>query len=73
MNKYRPAIRRGRRAGLRRPGRRAPFGGDLRFPQPVTKKGTVKEIRVINPHTHMMLTITDAKGTRDWDFEGHSA
>ena len=38
-----------------------------------TVKGTVKEIKVINPHTHMVLTITDAKGTRDWDFEGHSA
>lgn len=43
------------------------------FRNPVTKQGTVKEIRVVNPHTHMILTITDAKGTRDWDFEGHSA
>ena len=44
---------------------------DFRSPQ--TAKGTVKEIKVANPHTHMLLTITDAKGTRDWDFEGHSA
>jgi len=43
------------------------------FRSPVTRQGTVKSIRVINPHTHMVLTITDARGTRDWDFEGHSA
>lgn len=43
------------------------------FAKPVTKTGTVKEIKVINPHTHMLLTITDGKGTRVWDFEGHSA
>ena len=43
------------------------------FQHPVTKTGTVKELRVINPHTHMVLTMTDAKGTRNWDFEGHSA
>ncbi|WP_305098428.1 DUF6152 family protein [Croceibacterium aestuarii] len=43
------------------------------FRNPVTLKGTVKAIKVVNPHTHMVLTITDAKGTRDWDFEGHSA
>ena len=43
------------------------------FQHQVTKTGTVKELRVINPHTHMVLTMTDAKGTRNWDFEGHSA
>lgn len=43
------------------------------FRNPVTKTGTVKSLRVINPHTHMLLTITDARGTREWDFEGHSA
>lgn len=43
------------------------------FRSPVTKQGTVKAIKVVNPHTHMIVTITDAKGTRDWDFEGHSA
>ena len=43
------------------------------FRAPKTVKGTVKKIQVINPHTHVLLTITDAKGTRDWDFEGHSA
>jgi hypothetical protein len=43
------------------------------FRHPVTVKGTVNEIRVINPHTHMIVTIADKKGTRAWDFEGHSA
>jgi hypothetical protein len=43
------------------------------FRKPVTTTGTVKAIKVVNPHTHMLLSITDAKGTRDWDFEGHSA
>ncbi len=43
------------------------------FRAPVTKTGTVKEIRVINPHTHLLMNITDGKGTRDWNFEGHSA
>lgn len=43
------------------------------FAKPVTKNGTVKAIKVQNPHTHMLLAITDGKGTRDWDFEGHSA
>ena len=43
------------------------------FRGPVTKTGTVKMVKVVNPHTHILLTITDAKGTRDWDFEGHSA
>lgn len=43
------------------------------FRTPVTKTGTVKEIRVINPHTHIIMSITDERGTRDWNFEGHSA
>jgi hypothetical protein len=43
------------------------------FAKPVTKTGTVKAVKVLNPHSHMLLSITDAKGTRDWDFEGHSA
>jgi hypothetical protein len=43
------------------------------FRAPVTTSGTVKEVRVVNPHSHMLMAITDAKGTRDWDFEGHSA
>jgi len=38
-----------------------------------TLTGTVKKVEVINPHTHMLVTITDDRGTRDWNFEGHSA
>lgn len=44
---------------------------DFRSPQ--TAKGVVKMIEVINPHSHIVMTITDRKGTRDWTFEGHSA
>lgn len=43
------------------------------FTKPQTRSGVVKEIQVINPHSHMRMTIAGAKGTRDWDFEGHSA
>jgi hypothetical protein len=43
------------------------------FRNPVTMQGTVKMIEVINPHSHIQMTITDKKGTRDWTFEGHSA
>ncbi|MGZ3172378.1 MAG: DUF6152 family protein [Croceibacterium sp.] len=43
------------------------------FRNPVTAKGTVKMIEVINPHSHIVMAITDKKGTRDWTFEGHSA
>ncbi|HUK01281.1 MAG TPA: DUF6152 family protein [Steroidobacteraceae bacterium] len=35
-------------------------------------EGVVKDIRVINPHMSLTLVVTDAKGTRDIDFEGHS-
>ena len=38
-----------------------------------TLEGTVKMVEVVNPHTHMLVTITDERGTRDWNFEGHSA
>jgi Family of unknown function (DUF6152) len=34
--------------------------------------GIVKEFEVANPHTKIVLEITDAKGTRDVEFEGHS-
>jgi hypothetical protein len=36
-------------------------------------EGTVKSFEVMNPHTHAVVTLVDAKGTRDIDFEGHSA
>ena len=43
------------------------------FRSPKTMEGTVREIRVANPHTHMLMSIADDKGTRVWNFEGHSA
>jgi hypothetical protein len=43
------------------------------FMKPVTVEGVVKRFDVVNPHTRAIITVTDAKGTRDVDFEGHSA
>ena len=34
--------------------------------------GIVKEFKTANPHTKIVLEITDEKGTRDVEFEGHS-
>ena len=34
--------------------------------------GEVKAIRVINPHMSLTLAVSDDKGARDVDFEGHS-
>ena len=34
--------------------------------------GIVKIFEVANPHTKIVLEITDDKGTRDVEFEGHS-
>ena len=43
------------------------------FSQRVTIEGVVKEFNVTNPHTAAIVEVTDAKGTRDVEFEGHSA
>ena len=43
------------------------------FTKPITVAGVVKSFEVVNPHTRAIITVTDAKGTRDVDFEGHSA
>jgi hypothetical protein len=44
------------------------------FSQRVTVHGVVKEFNVVNPHTSALVEITDdKKGTRDVEFEGHSA
>lgn len=37
-----------------------------------TVTGIVKEFHVANPHTKIVLEVTDEKGTRDIEFEGHS-
>jgi len=34
--------------------------------------GIVKEFHAANPHTKIVLEISDEKGTRDVEFEGHS-
>ena len=39
----------------------------------VTLEGVVKSFIVKNPHTTAVIEVTDAKGTRDIEFEGHSA
>ena len=43
------------------------------FTKRVTVVGIVKKFVVMNPHTEAVVTVTDAKGTRDISFEGHSA
>jgi hypothetical protein len=44
------------------------------FGQRVTIEGVVKEFNVVNPHTSAIVEITDdARGTRDVEYEGHSA
>jgi ABC-type glycerol-3-phosphate transport system substrate-binding protein len=44
------------------------------FQQRVTIEGTVKEFNVTNPHTWAVVELTDDKrGTRDAQYEGHSA
>jgi hypothetical protein len=34
--------------------------------------GVVRELHVVNPHARWIIEITDAKGTRNVEFEGHS-
>jgi hypothetical protein len=44
------------------------------FGQRVTIEGIVKEFNVTNPHTWATVELTDDKrGTRDAEYEGHSA
>jgi len=43
------------------------------FMKPITITAVVKKFEVINPHSHVVVTVTDKGGTRDVDFEGHSA
>jgi hypothetical protein len=42
------------------------------FAKPVQMSGVVLRFQAINPHMRLTLRITDAKGTRDIAFEGHS-
>jgi Family of unknown function (DUF6152) len=43
------------------------------FSKRVTIEGVVKEFNVTNPHTAAVVEVTDGKGTRDVQYEGHSA
>ena len=42
------------------------------FGRTATMTGVVKKFQAINPHMRLVLAVTDAKGTRDVAFEGHS-
>jgi len=46
---------------------------DLGPGKSVTVEGIVKEFVVRNPHARAVISVTDAKGTRDIEYEGHSA
>lgn len=44
------------------------------FSKRVTVHGIVKEFNVVNPHTSAIVELSDdVKGTREAEFEGHSA
>lgn len=42
------------------------------FRNTVDVTGVVKEAEFYNPHAHIMLEVSDERGTRDIEFEGHS-
>ena len=42
------------------------------FTKSVSIKGVVQKFQAINPHMRLVLRVSDAKGTRDIEFEGHS-
>jgi hypothetical protein len=42
------------------------------FQNQVNLTGVVKVARFANPHAHFVLEVSDEKGTRDIEFEGHS-
>lgn len=42
------------------------------FSQTVEIRGVVKELRVANPHIRLVLEVTDERGTRGIEYEGHS-
>ncbi len=42
------------------------------FQNTVEIEGVVQEIEVVNPHLTLVLRVTDERGTRDIEFEGHS-
>ena len=42
------------------------------FTKTATMSGVVKRFQAINPHMRLVLSVTDARGTHDVAFEGHS-
>lgn len=42
------------------------------FGKSVAISGVVKRFQSINPHMRLVITVSDAKGSRDVSFEGHS-
>ena len=42
------------------------------FSKSVAVTGVVKKFDAMNPHMRLVLRVTDAKGSRDVEFEGHS-
>jgi hypothetical protein len=42
------------------------------FTKSVAIKGVVQKFEAINPHMRLVVRVTDAKGTRDIELEGHS-
>ena len=42
------------------------------FAKPVQISGVVTRFQAMNPHMRLTLRVTDAKGTREIAFEGHS-
>jgi hypothetical protein len=42
------------------------------FMNTVVVEGKVQEVRFANPHMKLILEVSDAKGTRNIEFEGHS-
>ena len=43
------------------------------FSKRITVQGTVERFEVKNPHAAAVIAVTDAKGTRTVEYEGHSA
>jgi hypothetical protein len=54
------------------PARAHHSAAQFNFQAPATVQGVVKEFRMANPHMRLILTVNDAKGAHDVEFEGHS-
>ena len=59
-------------AGLGSPAFAHHSAAQFDFQTPVLVEGVVKEARFANPHARIVLEVTDERGARDIEFEGHS-